>query len=99
MFSIVYVDRVANDLAAMRAFDRRRILNRIDNELSHQPTHETRHKKIISGLTFPWDHEEPAWELRVGEYRVFYDVDVLVQQVTVRAVRQKPPHQPTEDIV
>ena len=78
-----------NDLAAMRVFDRRRILNRIDEELSHQPTQETRHKKIISGLTFPWDHEEPAWELRVGEYRVFYDVDVMAQQVTVRAVRQK----------
>ena len=99
MFSIVYVDRVANDLAAMRVFDQRRILDRIDEELSHQPTQETRHKKIISGLTFPWDHEEPAWELRVGEYRVFYDVDVMAQQVTVRAVRQKPPHQQTEDIV
>jgi mRNA-degrading endonuclease RelE of RelBE toxin-antitoxin system len=47
----------------------------------------------------PWDHELPVWELRVGEYRVFYDVNDTERQVTVRAIRRKPPHATTEEIL
>ena len=32
---------------------------------------------------------EPVWELRVGDLRVFYDVDTRAMQVIVRAVRRK----------
>jgi hypothetical protein len=35
----------------------------------------------------------------VGSYRVFYDVDETVRIVYVRAVREKPPHADTEDIL
>jgi mRNA-degrading endonuclease RelE of RelBE toxin-antitoxin system len=42
---------------------------------------------------------QPVWELRVGEYRVFYDVDEVGGQVVVRAVRRKPPHKTTEEIL
>jgi len=41
----------------------------------------------------------PIWELRVGEFRVFYDVDEEAQTVFVRAVRHKPPHKTTEEIL
>ena len=41
----------------------------------------------------------PVWELRVGEYRVFYDVDDTEHVVTVRAIRHKPPHATTEEIL
>ena len=60
---------------------------------------ETRNKKILVGLTPPWEHQPPVWELRVGEYRVFYDVDEPDRRVTVRAVRRKPPHATTEGIL
>ena len=40
-----------------------------------------------------------AIELRVGAYRVFYDVDDDENKVYVRAVRKKPPYKRTEDIV
>jgi mRNA-degrading endonuclease RelE of RelBE toxin-antitoxin system len=53
----------------------------------------------LIGLKPPWEHEEPARELRVGKYRVFYDVDEEKQQVIIRAVREKPPHRTTEEIV
>jgi mRNA-degrading endonuclease RelE of RelBE toxin-antitoxin system len=43
--------------------------------------------------------EEPVWELRVGKFRVFYDVDEDATTVTVRAIREKPPHKTTEDIL
>ena len=38
-------------------------------------------------------------ELRVGEYRVFYDVDDTERLVTVRTIRRKPPHATTEEIL
>ncbi len=60
---------------------------------------ETRNKKKLVGLVPPWEHVEPVWELRVGEFRVFYDVDEVEARVVVRAVRRKPPHKATEEIL
>jgi mRNA-degrading endonuclease RelE of RelBE toxin-antitoxin system len=99
MFTIEYAEGVADDLAALRAFDRKEILDHIEGQLTHQPTQETRHKKVLVGLVPPWEHEEPVWELRVGEFRIFYDVDVGAARVIVRAVRHKPPHKTTEEIL
>jgi mRNA-degrading endonuclease RelE of RelBE toxin-antitoxin system len=99
MFTIEYALSVANDLAELRAADRKRILDRIEQQLLHQPTKETRHKKIILGLKPHWEHEEPVWQLRVGQFRVFYDVNDETDRVTVRAIRRKPPHKTTEKIL
>lgn len=75
-----------------------RILDQIEEQLTVQPTQKTRNKKLLPGLKPPWDQELPVWELRVGEYRVFYDVDDADRVVTVRAIRRKPPHATTEEI-
>jgi mRNA-degrading endonuclease RelE of RelBE toxin-antitoxin system len=99
MFVIEYAEGISYDLAQLRAFERSRLLDRIEQQLAHEPTTPTRNKKQLPGLTPPWDHEPPVWELRVGEYRVFYDVDEGEQHVKVRAVRTKPPHATTEDIL
>ncbi len=99
MFRIEYAASIAEDLAEFRAFDRKRILDRIEEQLTHQPLQETRNKKIIPGLVPPWEHEEPSWELRVGEFRVFYDVNEAAGRVAVRAIRHKPPHKSTEEIL
>jgi mRNA-degrading endonuclease RelE of RelBE toxin-antitoxin system len=40
-----------------------------------------------------------VWELRVGTYRVFYDVEESERRVIVRAVRRKLPGNTTEDIL
>jgi mRNA-degrading endonuclease RelE of RelBE toxin-antitoxin system len=99
MFTIDYAKSVAKDLAELRAVDYKTILDRIEEQLVHQPTVETRSKKIIVGLTPPWEYQEPIWQLRVGEYRVFYDVNEELAVVNVRAVRHKPPHKTTEEIL
>lgn len=99
MFSIEYAEGVAEDLAGLRAFDRTQILDRIDEQLTHQPDLATRNKKPLVGLIPPWDHVQPIWELRVGEFRVFYDVNAEDSLVTVHAIRQKPPHRTTEEIL
>lgn len=99
MFTVVYAKEVANDLRSMQAYERTQILDSIDEQLTHEPTVETRKRKILVGLIPPWEYIEPVWELRVGEYRVFYDVDVNASVVIVRAIRHKPPHKTTEEIL
>lgn len=99
MFSIAYAEGVAQDLAELRAFERTRILDQIDEQLRYEPAQETWNKKVLPGLKPPWDRELPVRELRVGEYRVFYDVDDANHLVTVRAIRRKLPHATTEEIL
>jgi len=53
----------------------------------------------LSGLLPSWEHVPPIWELRVDEYRVFYDVDEKAAGVVIRAIRHKPAHVTTEEIL
>src|SRR5579884_2448561 len=99
MYELEYTQGVAEDLKTVRANDRKRILDKIDEQLTNNPTEETRNKKILIGLKPPWEHEESVRELRVGKYRVFYDVDEEKQQVIIRAIREKPPHRTTEEML
>ncbi|MEN6449736.1 MAG: type II toxin-antitoxin system RelE/ParE family toxin [Thermoguttaceae bacterium] len=99
MFRIGYAEGVADDLSGIRPYERQRLLDQIDQQLEHEPTRETRNRKPLRGLVPPWEHIEPVWELRAGDYRVFYDVNEASRQVIVRAVRRKRPHQSTEDIL
>lgn len=99
MSTVRYTEGVAEDLKALRATDRRRVLDKIEEQLLHNPTQETRNKKILLGLKPPWEHEEPVWELRIGKFRVFYDVSQADENVIIRAIRTKPPHQTMEEIL
>lgn len=99
MYTIEFAEGVVGDLAKLRASDRKRVLDRIERHLLNRPAEQTRNKKRLRGLVPPWEHEKPVWELRIGEYRVFYDVGVEASRVTVRAVRHKPPHSTTEEIL
>ncbi len=98
-YTIEYAEGVADDLAILRAFERRLVLDRIDEHLTREPTRQTRSKKMLFGLIPPWEHVDPVWELRAGQFRVFYDVRDTDGVVTIRAVRRKPPHKTTEEIV
>jgi mRNA-degrading endonuclease RelE of RelBE toxin-antitoxin system len=100
MYTIEYAEGVAEDLANLRAYERPKILDRIEEELTHEPTRQTRNKKKLVGLLIPpWKYVEPVWELRVGAYRVFYDVEEETGVVMIRAIRYKPPHKTTEEIL
>jgi mRNA-degrading endonuclease RelE of RelBE toxin-antitoxin system len=99
MYAIEYSEGAEDDLKDLRAYDRTRILDRIEGELTRSPAETTRNKKPLPGLVPPWEHTPPVWQLRVGDHRVFYDVDGSAQLVMVRAIRCKPPHATTEDIL
>ncbi len=98
-YTIDYAEGVNEDLANLRAYEREQVLDALEKQLQHEPTRQTRNRKILVGLVSPWEHVDPVWELRIGEYRVFYDVDEQTSTVTVRAIRYKPPHKTTEEIL
>jgi mRNA-degrading endonuclease RelE of RelBE toxin-antitoxin system len=81
---------VESDLAVIRTFHRKAIVSAIESQLAAEPSVPTRNRKILANLIPPWDAVPPIWELRVGDYRVFYDVNEDERVVYVRAVRRKP---------
>jgi len=99
MFVIRFAEGVTQDLRRIPVFYRNQILDAIEKQLINTPDSATRNRKILANLTPPWAGIEPVWELRVGEYRVFYDVSRDDETVYVRAVRRKPSGKKTEDIL
>jgi mRNA-degrading endonuclease RelE of RelBE toxin-antitoxin system len=88
-FSVVYDEAAEEDLRAFRAFEARRILDEVDEQLTKAPSTRSRRRKLLEGLIPPWNSVRPVWQLRVGDFRVFYDVDETRHEVIVRAIRRK----------
>ncbi|MBI2842885.1 MAG: type II toxin-antitoxin system RelE/ParE family toxin [Armatimonadetes bacterium] len=83
-FEIQFVLDAEEDLDKIRPFHRRQILDAIEAHLSDAPEQISRARiKRLRSVT------SPAYRLRVGEYRVFYDVDGSEQMVTVLRVLSK----------
>jgi|SRR5688572_29325621 mRNA-degrading endonuclease RelE of RelBE toxin-antitoxin system len=99
MFEIRFAESVEEDLRKIPVYYRNQILDSIEGQLVHEPETATRNRKLLENLTPPWQTMQPIWELRVGEYRVFYDVSLGESIVYVRAVRKKPRGTKTEDIL
>lgn len=72
------------DLRALRAFDRRSVLDVIGRVLSTTPTQLSKSRiKRLRGV------DSPQYRLRVGEFRVFYDVHDDSAEVYVLRVLSK----------
>jgi mRNA-degrading endonuclease RelE of RelBE toxin-antitoxin system len=97
-YEILVHEGADEELEALRVFDQRQIIDAIEEHLSYQPTLPTRRRKLLEALTPTFEHVPPVWELRVGQFRVFYDVDEATKRVHIRAVRRKASGQTTEDI-
>lgn len=99
VFQILVTRGAEEELAGLRARDRGAVMDAIERSLAHEPDVPARNRKILAALRPPWSGLEPVWELRVGEFRVFYDVESDERRVYVRAVRRKPPHRTTEEVL
>ena len=99
VFQIEVNEDAAAEIAELPAFVRKQVIQAIPTQLRHQPNVPTRNRKPLRGLIPPWEHLEPTWEIRVGNHRVFYDVDERARVVHIRAVRRKPPHRTTDQIL
>jgi len=98
-FAVEIMPSALKELQAIKVFHRREITQAIDEQLCHQATTPTRHRKILEVTEASFAFDPPLWELRIGDFRVFYDVAEQSQTVYVRAVREKPPHATTEEIL
>ena len=84
---MAYQIRISRDadrqLGQLSARDRGIVLKAIEEQLMHQPEVPTRHRKLL--------RENPLadWELRVGQYRVLYDLEADEKVVMILAIGLK----------
>ena len=97
-FKIELSQSAASDLNDIRAFSRRKITDAIDYQLVFEPNVETRNRKCLIDAVPPFEHVPPVWELRVDEFRVYYDVNAKKKLVSIRAVLQKRSHKTTKQV-
>ena len=99
VYDIQFARGAEQDLKKLSAFHRSTILDAIERHLAIEPAKPSRNRKLLVGLVPPWTAEPPIWELRLSDYRVFYDIADEERVVYIRAVRQKPPGRTTEEIL
>ena len=66
MYDVRWDEAAVEELAALRTFDQRRILDETDEQLGDEPMVETRRRKRLA-VEPPWQQDGPVWQLRVGE--------------------------------
>lgn len=83
MYDIEYTDRALEDIRWFRKHERNIIVDGIDQQLRYEPTVETRNRKEME------PNSTASWELRIGVFRVFYDVAEHIQIVAIERVGEK----------
>ena len=99
MYEIEIHEAAESELGDLKPYDRNRILDEIEEQLAIEPVKATRRKKVLEALEPPWDQLGPVWQVSVGDFRVFYDIVEDDGLVIVRAVRRKPSHRTTNEIL
>ena len=82
-FAINIADQAADHLDRLQRYAQRVVLDGIELHLRHQPTEETRRIKQLRL------NPVAGWELRLGDYRVLYDVAEEDRVVSVLVVGEK----------
>lgn len=72
-FDILFTDLAEQEIKELRAYDRRTIVAEMKKQLEHQPNVETRNRKCLENVVPDFEFDPPLWELRVDEFRIFYD--------------------------
>jgi mRNA-degrading endonuclease RelE of RelBE toxin-antitoxin system len=82
-YRISVTEEAKLDLALYTVFERKLVVSQIREQLAHEPLIETKNRKPL--------RENPiaSWELRIGKFRVFYEVNEPAQMVSVVSVGHK----------
>ena len=67
-YALDFTEEALEDLTYYRAYERKTIVEAVREQLTHQPAVETKQRKYMR------DNPIAQWELRVGKYRVFYEI-------------------------
>lgn len=82
-FLLDYSHEALRHLRGFSVTEQRRIASAVDEQLKHLPDVATSNRKPLR------NDIENRWELRIGDFRVFYRVLLNQQTVVVTAVGQK----------
>ncbi len=80
---VEFTERAVKQLEQFAKSARNVILDDVRLQLPHQPNVETKNRKLLRETVLA------DWELRVGKYRVFYDLDEEEKIVRIVAVGYK----------
>ena len=83
MFAIVFTPSADGDLSWFRKAEQKLIVDGVTEQLTHEPMIPTQNRKPLR------PNPIAAWSIRLGDYRVYYDVDSEANLVTIRAVGYK----------
>lgn len=83
MFEVVFTGSALDDVRSFRNAEQNVMCDAVEQQLTTTPVTPTRNRKPLR------PNELSSWELRVGDFRVFYDVDEGAAKVTVKAVGRK----------
>jgi mRNA-degrading endonuclease RelE of RelBE toxin-antitoxin system len=83
-YRIEYSPDAVDHLRTLTARQQKIVLDAVDAQLAHQPTIETRNRKPMR------PNPLAPWELRIGNLRVYYDVEEQPESVVfIRALGVK----------
>jgi mRNA-degrading endonuclease RelE of RelBE toxin-antitoxin system len=83
MFRIELTPEAVEDLRLLRKFDQQQVIAAIESQLPDQAAQETRHRKRLR------PNQLAEWELRVGDFHVFDDIDQANAAVKIEDVGYK----------
>ena len=83
MYDIEYTQEALVDLKSLQKSEQREILDAIVVQLRYEPTVQTRNRKILR------PNAVADWELRIGTFRVLYNVDEEVVVVEIQRIGKK----------
>ena len=87
-FAIIYSPEAVDHLKALPKATRARVVDQVEEQLTHEPKLPTRKRKVLRRNPIA------PWELRLGNVRVFYDVqDEPAPLVKIAAVGIKQHNQ------
>ena len=82
-FRVKFTPSALDDMTPFKKRERKVILDGIDQQLVYEPHVETRNRKRLR------PNRTSEWEVRIGKYRVFYDVRRSDRIVEVKMIGEK----------
>ena len=82
-FEVKFTSSALDDMTRFKKRERTVILDGIEKQLVDEPHVETRNRKRLR------PNRTSEWEVRIGKYRVFYDVRQSERVVEVKVIGEK----------
>ena|SRR2546426_12774847 len=82
-FEIAWSQRARDNLHDFVKREQQQIVDAVHSNLEHHPNRETRNRKVLE------PNDLATWELRIGDIRVFFDINLSEAIVELVAIGRK----------